>query len=139
MIVLHFRGCDGWRETKRYKTLDTASKKAQHHLGVTPEIGGGYAVSFDGIVTLHIEGTTFAELFPATQPKPLSDEEHTAHCEDGPNECARCARISNYRADMERIADDNAYDAWNKQQLERAKAQREAEARDDSSPSIAPL
>lgn len=63
-IKITLRAIDGWRYSRTYKTIAGARKKAHNHIGKHPEIGMGYAVSFDGVVTCRVEGATLEELFP---------------------------------------------------------------------------
>jgi hypothetical protein len=55
---------DGYRESKRFKTIEGARKFAQRGVGEFPEFGGTYAVSFDGVGTVRWDGLTFKDLFP---------------------------------------------------------------------------
>lgn len=71
-IKIKLRGIDGWSFSRVYKTLAGAQKKAHNHVGKHPDIGIGYAVSFDGVVTCRVEGATLDELFP-----PPVDEKKT--------------------------------------------------------------
>ena len=66
MIVLEFRYIDDSQiKTKRYKTLGGAQKAAHYQLGAHPSIGRYYAVDDYGCCTLHVEGCSLNELFPA--------------------------------------------------------------------------
>jgi len=63
-ITVVYRAVDGFRKRKRFKTLKGAQAYAHRAIGEHPDIGGGYAVSFDGIATIRVAGVTLAELFP---------------------------------------------------------------------------
>lgn len=65
-ITVRYSAVDGFRKTRRFTTIELARKFAQRNVGKTPEIGGHYAVSADGIGTIRCSGCTLADLFPAT-------------------------------------------------------------------------
>lgn len=68
MIKVTRSACDGFRETKTFKTLNGARKYAENAVGRAPEFGRDYAVSFDGICTIHVrEGCELRDLFPHVQ------------------------------------------------------------------------
>lgn len=55
---------DGSR-TRSFKTMAGARKWAQDRVGQWPEFGSGYAVGYDGVVTIRaIAGCRLADLFP---------------------------------------------------------------------------
>ena len=62
-IQVAYRAVDNYRETRDFKTLKGAQRYAQRMVGTTPEMGGNYAISGDGIgkVTSNISLT---QLFP---------------------------------------------------------------------------
>lgn len=64
-IIVTYRSCDGCRVQRTYKTLTGARKFAQHYVGKHPDFGLDYAVSFDGIGTIRVQGATLSDLFPA--------------------------------------------------------------------------
>ncbi len=63
-IIVRYLACDRTRMNRRFKTLKGAQRFAQERVGEAPEIGGWYAVSFDGIGRVTVEGATLEELFP---------------------------------------------------------------------------
>jgi hypothetical protein len=66
-IIVHYRACDGYRTRRVFKTLKGARKYAHEMIGAHPDLGAAYAVSFDGIGVVEVDGTTLAELFPAKE------------------------------------------------------------------------
>lgn len=62
-IKITYRACDGFKETKKFKTMPGARKYAIGRVGDNPERGIGYAVSEDGIGTLEVMGCSLADLF----------------------------------------------------------------------------
>lgn len=67
MIKVRYQACDGFKQTRKYKTLKGAQRYAQERIGEFPEMGSDYAVSGDGIGTIRVEGACLYELFPAFQ------------------------------------------------------------------------
>jgi hypothetical protein len=65
-IIVTYIAVDGATGTRKYKTLAGAQKFAWAKVGKNPDIGTGYAVSGDGVVTLYVGGVTFDALFPDT-------------------------------------------------------------------------
>jgi hypothetical protein len=65
-IKVHYSSIDHFSQTRSFKTLEGARKYAQKWVGRHPDLGGWYAVSFDGIgkVTANVP---LSDLFPATQ------------------------------------------------------------------------
>lgn len=63
-IKVTYSSIDGVYKTARFKTLAGAQAFAQKWLGKTPEIGGWYAVSGDGMGKIEAQGATLQELFP---------------------------------------------------------------------------
>jgi len=63
-IKISYRATDGYSKTKTYTTLKGAMKYAHDMLGKHPDMGGGYAVSFDGVGRITVTGCTISELFP---------------------------------------------------------------------------
>ena len=61
MITLWFNTIDHQEWTEQMDTVEQAVSVIQYYMG-TPEVGAGYAVSGDGIVTCYIEGATWEEL-----------------------------------------------------------------------------
>jgi hypothetical protein len=62
-IKVFYRACDGYRKTRTFKTIEGARKFAVRGVGENPEFGTNYAVSFDGIGVVEVEGCTLQELF----------------------------------------------------------------------------
>ena len=66
MIALEFHFVDSARvQTKRYKTLAGAQKAAHYQIGAHPSMCRYYAVDDYGCCTIHVDGCTLDELFPA--------------------------------------------------------------------------
>jgi hypothetical protein len=63
IIKVHLLSVDGFSKSRRFKTLAGAQKFAQHYVGDAPELGGGYAISWDGVcrITTNIP---LKKLFP---------------------------------------------------------------------------
>jgi len=64
-IKVRYQSLDRYSESRTFKTLAGARKYAQKWVGPTPEVGGFYAVSGDGMgkVTANVP---MRDLFPAT-------------------------------------------------------------------------
>ena len=62
-IKITRQSCDGFRDTRTFKTIEGARKFAVKYVGDHPEMGGDYAVSCDGIATIRVHGVTLRELF----------------------------------------------------------------------------
>jgi hypothetical protein len=63
-LTLHYHSIDGFSETRKYKTLWRAQLRAHYWVGETPELGSWYAVSFDGVGRISVDGCTIRDLFP---------------------------------------------------------------------------
>jgi len=63
MITVRYSSVDGFSQTRRFKTLRGARAFAQKWVGPTPDVGGWYAVSFDGIGKIEVAGVTIKQLF----------------------------------------------------------------------------
>ena len=63
-ITIMVRTVDGYRDSRRFKTLAGAQRFAHRHVGEHPEIGRSYAVAGDGISRVAVRGSTLAEIFP---------------------------------------------------------------------------
>ena len=63
-IKVHVEAVDGFKTTHLCKNLTEARKAAQEHVGATPDIGSGYAVSADGVVKVTADGASLRDLFP---------------------------------------------------------------------------
>lgn len=70
MITVYYSAVDGFRKTRKFKTLKGARKFAHDYIGPHPEIGRGYAVSGDGVGKIEVDGAALDDLFPATDPDP---------------------------------------------------------------------
>jgi hypothetical protein len=68
-ITVRYSSIDRFRETRRFKTLDGARKYATNWVGENAELGSRYAVSFDGIGKVEVEGCTLQELFHGVSSK----------------------------------------------------------------------
>jgi hypothetical protein len=66
-IKVKYRSVDGYSKSRTFKTLKYARKFAHEWVGEHPDIGGGYAVSFDGIGRIMVSGVSLEELFPAKE------------------------------------------------------------------------
>jgi hypothetical protein len=63
-IKVKYLAVDGYRKTRKFKTIKFAKKFAQEWIGEHPDIGCGYAISHDGIGRITVTGCTLEELFP---------------------------------------------------------------------------
>lgn len=65
-IRVRYTAIDGCRQSRRYKTLEGARRYARKWVGETPEISEtfGYAVSWDGVGKVTVEGCSIHDLFP---------------------------------------------------------------------------
>lgn len=63
-IRVRYSSIDGYRVTRKYKTLAGAQAFARTWVGETPEIGSTYAVSGDGIGKITVEGIDIRQVFP---------------------------------------------------------------------------
>lgn len=74
-ITVSYSSLDGGSQKRNYKTLKGARAFAHKWVGETPTLGGWYAVSFDGIGKITVEGCSLLDLFPklAPEPEPLPD------------------------------------------------------------------
>jgi hypothetical protein len=62
-ITVRLSSIDGFRKTRKFKTLDGARKFAVSYAGQSPEFGMGYAISDDGVCKITCDGCTLSELF----------------------------------------------------------------------------
>jgi hypothetical protein len=62
-IKVRYSSIDHFRQTRTFKTLEGARKYAADRVGDNPDMGSHYAVSFDGIGKITVEGCTLQELF----------------------------------------------------------------------------
>lgn len=69
MIKLRYSSVDRVSKRGSFKTLEGARKWAQRWVGEAPDLGGWYAVSFDGVGKVEvISGCQLVELFPRCAP-----------------------------------------------------------------------
>jgi hypothetical protein len=68
MITVRYSSIDHFRKTRKFKTLEGARKFATHYVGENPDMGSSYAVSFDGVGKIEVEGCSLNELFYGTKP-----------------------------------------------------------------------
>jgi hypothetical protein len=64
-ITVVYEAVDGVQARRRFYTLKLAQAYAQERVGETPELGAFYAVSFDGVGKIMVDGVDVADLFPA--------------------------------------------------------------------------
>jgi hypothetical protein len=62
-IKVRYSSIDHFRQTRTFKTLEGARKYAADRVGDNPDMGSCYAVSFDGIGKIEVDGCTLQELF----------------------------------------------------------------------------
>jgi hypothetical protein len=65
-IKVTYQSVDRFRMARSFRTIEGARAFAQRRLGPHPDLGSGYAVSFDGIGTITVQGARLADLFPET-------------------------------------------------------------------------
>lgn len=63
MITVHYSSIDHFHKRRTFKTLAGAHKFAVNYVGENPDMGSSYAVSFDGIGKITVEGCSLEELF----------------------------------------------------------------------------
>jgi len=66
-IVVAYQAVDGFAQRRVFYTLAGARRYAQERVGAHPDLGAWYAVSFDGVGRVTVEGATLADLFPAPE------------------------------------------------------------------------
>lgn len=66
-ITVRYNAIDGYSKTGRFKTLAGARRFAQQYVGEHPDMGSGYAVSFDGVGKVTVRGASLAALFPPAE------------------------------------------------------------------------
>jgi hypothetical protein len=103
MLTVRYSAVDGAQITRKFKTPEGARKFAVRYVGETPEFGSRYAVSFDGVGKVTVEGCTVAELF-AGPVKPEMVPLHSEDC-DAPTEYA-------LKSECEEIVVDADSDEW---------------------------
>ena len=63
-IIVKYKSIDRCSRNRKFKTLEGAQKFAHKMVGETPEFGGFYVISGDGVGKITCEGCSFADLFP---------------------------------------------------------------------------
>jgi hypothetical protein len=63
-VTVRYAAVDGFRQTRKFKTLAGAQRFAQKWVGETPEVCRHYAVSGDGVGKVTVEGCLIDQLFP---------------------------------------------------------------------------
>ncbi|TRD15772.1 hypothetical protein [Palleronia caenipelagi] len=63
MMTVIYESVDGCRREGKFSEIEDARTFAVKWVGHNPDIGGGYAVSADGIGKVTTEGLTLEELF----------------------------------------------------------------------------
>lgn len=72
-ITVRVETIDHVRKSRTFKSHEGAKKFAVHYVGESPEVGPTYAVSFDGVATVRVEGCSLEELFTfSTSPHPVA-------------------------------------------------------------------
>lgn len=70
MITVRYSSIDHYRKTRKFKTIEGARKFAVHYVGENPDMGSSYAVSFDGVGKITVDGCTLNELFYGKKAEP---------------------------------------------------------------------
>ena len=85
MITVRYSSIDHYRKTRKFKTIEGARKFAVHYVGENPDMGSSYAVSFDGVGKITVDGCTLNELFYGKKPESGAYEVWYTHIyEEGP-------------------------------------------------------
>ncbi len=63
-ITVRYSSIDGCSKSRKFKSLKGAQAFAQRYVGKTPEMGGSYAVSGDGVGKIEVTGVALSALFP---------------------------------------------------------------------------
>lgn len=63
-IRVRVESIDGFRKSRKFKTLAGAQRFAQKWVGETPDLGSFYVVSYDGVVKVTCDGCRVVDLFP---------------------------------------------------------------------------
>ena len=66
IIRVTYSSIDRCRKSRSFKTIEGARKFAQKMVGQTPEVGGWYAVSGDGVGKVECRGCSLSALFPSS-------------------------------------------------------------------------
>jgi hypothetical protein len=75
-ITVRYQAIDGYKQSRRFKSLDGARRYAAERVGATPTIGSHYAVSDDGVGKVTVNGATIHDLFPNVEPEYGSPEDY---------------------------------------------------------------
>jgi hypothetical protein len=70
MITVTYSSIDGVRKRRKFKTLAGARKFATHWVGDNPDLGSSYAVSFDGVGKITVDGVPLKKLFSKDDERP---------------------------------------------------------------------
>lgn len=65
-VKVLYQAVDGFAQRRTFYTLALAQRYAQERVGQFPDLCAMYAVSYDGVGTIRVEGATLEDLFPAT-------------------------------------------------------------------------
>ena len=65
VIRVSYRSVDGYSKTRTFKTLKSARRFAHSWVGEHPDMGTGYAVSYDGVGRITVSGCRLIDLFPS--------------------------------------------------------------------------
>lgn len=82
-ISITYASVDGYRKTRKFKTLAGARAFAVHWVGEHPDISGfgNYAISSDGVGKVTCSGAKLTDLFPSDE---LQDAADRAENDDAP-------------------------------------------------------
>ena len=64
MIQCYYTASDGYITNAKFDNIKDASTWCRDWIGDHPDIGRHYAVSFDGIGTIHVQGALLDDIFP---------------------------------------------------------------------------
>jgi hypothetical protein len=62
-ITVRYSAVDGFRQTRKFKTVSGARRYAEKWVGASPDMGNFYAVSSDGVGTISVSGIRVGQLF----------------------------------------------------------------------------
>ena len=115
-IIVHYTSIDGVSKRRSFHTVEAARGFATHWVGATPELGSWYAVSFDGVGKVTVEGATLEDLFPALArpkcpgviPSGMYWDDEAGRLEFCPNESGYIAMQGDPMAIYESYPDEDA-------------------------------
>ena len=85
MITVTYSSIDGYRQRRQFKTLKGASAYATKWVGKDADFGSSYAVSFDGVGKVTVDGCSLKELFAGKTESTGAYEVWVVHVyEEGP-------------------------------------------------------